>query len=130
MTSRIEIPPKLYFRIGEASSVIGVEPHVRREAGLQPRHHRVVLLAGGGGRVHHPAAQHGLLAAQRGHGGRDVLHANLVDKHVRRRVIAQHDHQHAKVLDAEFDGAIAEFGENAAAAGFVLFLYPTAVGQV
>ena len=30
MTSRIEIPPKLYFRIGEASSVIGVEPHVLR----------------------------------------------------------------------------------------------------
>ena len=30
MTSRIEIPAKLYFRIGEASSVIGVEPHVLR----------------------------------------------------------------------------------------------------
>lgn len=30
MSSRIEIPAKLYFRIGEASSVIGVEPHVLR----------------------------------------------------------------------------------------------------
>lgn len=30
MTSRIEIPAKLYFRIGEASSVVGVEPHVLR----------------------------------------------------------------------------------------------------
>lgn len=30
MTSRPEIPAKLYFRIGEASSVVGVEPHVLR----------------------------------------------------------------------------------------------------
>lgn len=30
MTSRTEIPAKLYFRIGEASSVVGVEPHVLR----------------------------------------------------------------------------------------------------
>ncbi len=30
MTSRSEIPAKLYFRIGEASSVVGVEPHVLR----------------------------------------------------------------------------------------------------
>src|SRR5262245_18016995 len=30
MTSRIEIPAKLYFRIGEASAVVGVEPHVLR----------------------------------------------------------------------------------------------------
>jgi DNA-binding transcriptional MerR regulator len=28
--SRPEIPAKLYFRIGEASSVVGVEPHVLR----------------------------------------------------------------------------------------------------
>lgn len=30
MSSRPEIPAKLYFRIGEASSVVGVEPHVLR----------------------------------------------------------------------------------------------------
>jgi DNA-binding transcriptional MerR regulator len=30
MTSRTEIPAKLYFRIGEAASVVGVEPHVLR----------------------------------------------------------------------------------------------------
>jgi DNA-binding transcriptional MerR regulator len=30
MTSRPEIPAKLYFRIGEASTVVGVEPHVLR----------------------------------------------------------------------------------------------------
>lgn len=30
MTARPEIPAKLYFRIGEASSVVGVEPHVLR----------------------------------------------------------------------------------------------------
>src|SRR5262245_19457773 len=30
MTSRNEIPAKLYFRIGEAAAVIGVEPHVLR----------------------------------------------------------------------------------------------------
>jgi len=30
MTLRTEIPAKLYFRIGEASSVVGVEPHVLR----------------------------------------------------------------------------------------------------
>lgn len=30
MTSRTEIPAKLYFRIGEAAAVVGVEPHVLR----------------------------------------------------------------------------------------------------
>jgi DNA-binding transcriptional MerR regulator len=30
MSARPEIPAKLYFRIGEASSVVGVEPHVLR----------------------------------------------------------------------------------------------------
>ena len=30
MTTRTEIPAKLYFRIGEAASVVGVEPHVLR----------------------------------------------------------------------------------------------------
>ena len=30
MSARPEIPAKLYFRIGEASGVVGVEPHVLR----------------------------------------------------------------------------------------------------
>lgn len=30
MTLRRELPPKLYFRIGEVAGIVGVEPHVLR----------------------------------------------------------------------------------------------------
>lgn len=30
MTFRRELPPKLYFRIGEVAKIVGVEPHVLR----------------------------------------------------------------------------------------------------
>ncbi|MEW5725123.1 MAG: MerR family transcriptional regulator, partial [Thermodesulfobacteriota bacterium] len=30
MSARLEIPDKVYFRIGEAAGIVGVKPHVLR----------------------------------------------------------------------------------------------------